>query len=131
MGPVAAVAPPAPASTHDAQPAEQQPREEATEGQPKRKLEPAEESTRKKGKGKGSKEKQKGLMTKTQFMESATPVPVVLPGGKEVYIPPKKFSTGSVGFWHGTKINLNVGGRDVTVQAQFNFAVIGSKKWAE
>mmetsp|Transcript_85004 Transcript_85004/g.259595 ORF Transcript_85004/g.259595 Transcript_85004/m.259595 type:complete len:205 (-) Transcript_85004:72-686(-) len=81
-------------------------------------------------KGPGTKEKQKSLMTKTTFKESAEPFAVQI-GNKKVKVDTKMFSTGSCGWWGASKVNMDVDGRDVLVQCQVSCTIIGSKEWSE
>mmetsp|Transcript_83251 Transcript_83251/g.211992 ORF Transcript_83251/g.211992 Transcript_83251/m.211992 type:complete len:220 (+) Transcript_83251:56-715(+) len=82
-----------------------------------------------KGKG-GTKEKQKNLMSRATFLEKAIGFQATL-GDKPMKLPPKVFSTGSCGFWGASKITMDLGGQEVTMQCQVSCTIIGSKEWPE
>jgi len=82
-----------------------------------------------KSKGPGTKEKQKKLMSRKKFLETAEAFKVKV-GEKIINVPPRVFSTNSCGFFTNSKISMKVGDQDVMVQCQINCTVIGSKEWA-
>mmetsp|Transcript_97446 Transcript_97446/g.254093 ORF Transcript_97446/g.254093 Transcript_97446/m.254093 type:complete len:323 (+) Transcript_97446:109-1077(+) len=44
---------------------------------------------------------------------------------------PQVFSTGSCGFWGASKITMDLGGQEVTMQCQVSCTITGSKEWPE
>lgn len=83
-----------------------------------------------KGEGKGAGLRQSSAMTRQAFMDTAQAFKVNI-GGKEVKVPPKKFSTGSCGFYQNTKVQLDVDGQSLVLQCQFSCQIIGSKQWED
>ena len=59
-------------------------------------------------------------------MANAKPVTVSI-NGKEYQAVPKEFSTGSLGWNINDKVNIDIGGKLVTVQVGMNLTVVGSK----
>lgn len=65
-------------------------------------------------------------VTRQEFLQHATPLPVSLNGtpmGAEV----KEFSTGSLGWYSSGKITVLLDGKPVTVQVGLTMTVVGSK----
>jgi hypothetical protein len=70
------------------------------------------------------------MSTKTEFMSAAQPFEIQI-GEQKVLVEPKKFSTGSVGFFSNAKLTMTVGGKLVKLQANVTLTAIGSKEWPE
>lgn len=64
--------------------------------------------------------------TKTQFLDKAEPLKVVI-NGQEILAEKKEFSTGSFGWNINSKITVVVDGKPVSVQVGMNMTVVGSK----
>jgi hypothetical protein len=65
-------------------------------------------------------------VSRSDFMANAKPVTVSI-NGKEYQAVPKEFSTGSLGWNINDKVNIDIGGKLVTVQVGMNLTVVGSK----
>ncbi len=65
-------------------------------------------------------------ISRADFTEHAKPVSVKI-GEKEYTAIPKEFSTGSLGWNINDKVNIEIGGKLVTVQIGMNLTVVGSK----
>jgi len=74
------------------------------------------------------KEMQKSLMTKDSFLKLADKLHVKM-GPLEFVMEPRKFNTGSVGWFYGSKVRLPVGDKEVHCQLTVNCAGLGSKEW--
>ena len=70
------------------------------------------------------------MSTKTEFMSEAQAFEIQI-GDQKLLMEPKKFSTGSVGFFSNGKVTMNVGGKLVKMQANVMLTAIGSKEWTE
>ena len=69
--------------------------------------------------------------TKTQFLQSAAPLPISI-NGTPLTAAPKQFSTGSVGYFVNGKVPVTLaGGQVITLQISGSFTVIGSKDWRD
>ncbi len=68
-------------------------------------------------------------LSKTEFMEKAKPVKLVI-NGIELSADPRDFSTGSFGWYYTGKVSVEVDGKQVQVQVGCNLAVVGSKEAA-
>lgn len=66
-------------------------------------------------------------LTKTQFIEKAEPLKIVV-NGQELVADKKEFSTGSFGWYQNGKVVVTVDGKPVTVQVGLNLTVVGSKE---
>jgi hypothetical protein len=66
-------------------------------------------------------------VTKTQFIEKAEPVKVVI-NGQELIADKREFSTGSFGWYYNGKINIIVDGKPLSIQVGLNLTVVGSKE---
>ena len=66
-------------------------------------------------------------VTKTQFIEKAEPVKVVI-NGQELIADKREFSTGSFGWYYNGKINVIVDGKPLSIQVGLNLTVVGSKE---
>jgi hypothetical protein len=66
-------------------------------------------------------------VTKTQFIEKAEPVKVVI-NGQELIADKREFSTGSFGWYFNGKINIMVDGKPLSIQVGLNLTVVGSKE---
>lgn len=79
----------------------------------------------------GAKARQMNAMTRSEFMKAATTHDLVF-AGQKIKLPPKMFSTGSVGFGASQKIKIDVGDCEgLQLQCSVNFIVVGSKEWKE
>ena len=65
-------------------------------------------------------------VTKTQFVEKATPLKVTI-NGQDMLAEVKEFSTGSFGWYMNAKTVVEIDGKAVSVQIGMNMAVVGSK----
>jgi hypothetical protein len=66
-------------------------------------------------------------LSKTQFIDKAEPVKVVV-NGQELIADKREFSTGSFGWYYNGKINILVDGKPLSVQVGLNLTVVGSKE---
>lgn len=66
-------------------------------------------------------------ISRSDFLANAKPVLVNI-NGKEYQAVPKEFSTGSLGWNINDKVNIDIGGKLVTVQVGMNLTVVGSKE---
>lgn len=69
----------------------------------------------------------KGTITRTQFVEKATPVTITI-DGKTYEAEVKEFSTGSLGWYFSGKVTIEVDGVRLQVQAGLNLTIVGSKE---
>ena len=65
-------------------------------------------------------------VTRTQFVEKAEPLKVVV-DGRELTAQVKEFSTGSFGWNVNEKVTITVDGKPLSVQIGMNLTVVGSK----
>ena len=65
-------------------------------------------------------------ISRSEFMAHAKPVQVSI-NGKEYQAVAKEFSTGSLGWNINDKVQIDIGGKLVTVQVGMNLTVVGSK----
>jgi len=65
-------------------------------------------------------------LSKTQFIEKAEPVKVVI-NGQELIADKREFSTGSFGWYYNGKTTVTVDGKPLSVQVGLNLTVVGSK----
>ena len=68
-------------------------------------------------------------VTKTQFLEKAEPVKIMI-GNSEIVADKREFSTGSFGWYYNGKTTVTVDGKAVSVQIGMNMTVVGSKEAA-
>ncbi len=66
-------------------------------------------------------------ISKTQFLEKAEAVKVVI-HGNEVVADKREFSTGSFGWYFNGKTTITVDGKPLSVQVGLNLTVVGSKE---
>jgi hypothetical protein len=66
-------------------------------------------------------------LSKTQFLEKAEPVKVVI-NGQEIIADKREFSTGSFGWYFNGKITVQVDGKPLSIQVGLNLTVVGSKE---
>lgn len=66
-------------------------------------------------------------ISKTQFLEKAEPVKVVI-GASELVADKREFSTGSFGWYYNGKTTIMVDGKPMSVQIGMNLTVVGSKE---
>ena len=66
-------------------------------------------------------------LSRSQFLEKAEAIKVVI-NGQELIADKREFSTGSFGWYHNGKININVDGKLLSVQVGLNLTVVGSKE---
>lgn len=85
-------------------------------------------SRSKKARKGGLKKAQSDLMTRTHFRENAQALVTNL-GPLQFTVTPREFSTGSCGWFYGSKHELPVGDDKVTCQLTINCTVLGSKFW--
>mmetsp|Transcript_12320 Transcript_12320/g.28241 ORF Transcript_12320/g.28241 Transcript_12320/m.28241 type:complete len:221 (-) Transcript_12320:33-695(-) len=78
----------------------------------------------------GSKSQQAEMMTVKDFMKRAKSFSVQI-GEKKITVEPRRFSTGSCGFYANGKAMMMLGDQPVALQCQINCAVIGSKTWKD
>jgi hypothetical protein len=65
-------------------------------------------------------------VSRKEFTEHAKAVEITL-NGQAMRVPVKEFSTGSLGWYLNNKINMELNGKDVTVQIGLNLTIVGSK----
>jgi len=68
-------------------------------------------------------------VSKTQFMEKAESVKIML-NGNEMLAERREFSTGSFGWYLNGKTTITVDGKPLNVQVGLNLTVVGSKEAA-
>jgi hypothetical protein len=66
-------------------------------------------------------------LSRTQFIDKAEPVKVVV-NGQELTADKREFSTGSFGWYYNGKITVQVDGKPLSVQVGLNLTVVGSKE---
>ena len=66
-------------------------------------------------------------LSKTQFIEKAEPVKLVI-NGQELVADKRDFSTGSFGWYYNGKVTVTVDGKPLSVQVGLNLTVVGSKE---
>ena len=66
-------------------------------------------------------------VTKTQFLEKAEPVKIMI-GTSEIVADKREFSTGSFGWYYNGKTTILVDGKPLAVQIGMNLTVVGSKE---
>ena len=66
-------------------------------------------------------------LSKTQFIEKAEPVKVVI-NGQELIADKREFSTGSFGWYYNGKTTITVDGKPLSIQVGLNLTVVGSKE---
>ena len=66
-------------------------------------------------------------LSKTQFIDKAEPVKIVI-NGQEIIADKREFSSGSFGWYYNGKINITVDGKPLSVQIGLNLTVVGSKE---
>jgi hypothetical protein len=66
-------------------------------------------------------------ISKTQFLEKAEPVKVML-ASSEIIADKREFSTGSFGWYYNGKTTIMVDGKPLAVQIGMNLTVVGSKE---
>ena len=66
-------------------------------------------------------------LTRTQFIESAEPVKLIV-NGQELIADKREFSTGSFGWYYNGKVTITVAGKPLSVQVGLNLTVVGSKE---
>jgi hypothetical protein len=70
------------------------------------------------------------VASKNEFMAGAQAFEIQV-GDQKLLVEPKKFSTGSVGYFANGKLTMNIGGQLVKMQANVTLTAIGSKEWPE
>lgn len=65
-------------------------------------------------------------ISKTQFIEKATPLKVNI-NGQDMLAEVKEFSTGSFGWYMNAKTVVEIDGKAVSVQIGMNMTIVGSK----
>ena len=66
-------------------------------------------------------------LSKTQFIDKAEPVKVVI-NGQEIIADKREFSTGSFGWYYNGKTTITVDGKPLSIQVGLNLTVVGSKE---
>jgi hypothetical protein len=66
-------------------------------------------------------------VTRTQFLEKAEPVKIVI-NGQELVADKREFSTGSFGWYYNGKVTIPVDGKSLSIQVGLNLTVVGSKE---
>jgi hypothetical protein len=66
-------------------------------------------------------------LSRTQFIDKAEPVKVVI-NGQELTADKREFSSGSFGWYYNGKITVQVDGKPLSVQVGLNLTVVGSKE---
>jgi hypothetical protein len=66
-------------------------------------------------------------LSRTQFIDKAEPVKVVI-NGQELVADKREFSTGSFGWYYNGKITIPVDGKPLSIQIGLNLTVVGSKE---
>jgi hypothetical protein len=66
-------------------------------------------------------------VSKTQFIDKAEPVKIVI-NGQEIIADKREFSTGSFGWYYNGKITIPVDGKPLSIQIGLNLTVVGSKE---
>jgi hypothetical protein len=66
-------------------------------------------------------------VTRSEFRGNAKPLTASI-AGQPVVVDVKEFSTGSMGWYAGSKITVDVAGKPVKVQVGITLTVIGSKE---
>jgi hypothetical protein len=67
-------------------------------------------------------------VTRSEFLENAKPLTVVINDMPPLMAEVKEFSTGSLGWYLNGKTTIEVGGKRVSVQIGMNLTVVGSKE---
>lgn len=78
---------------------------------------------------KAKKDSKKGRecnISRKEFNDGAQQV-VVEVGGQCLGADPREFSTGSIGWFHSGKVNIKIGDKVVTAQANLTLTVVNSK----
>jgi hypothetical protein len=65
-------------------------------------------------------------LTKTQFLEKAEPMKVII-NGQEMLAEVKEFATGSFGWYMNGKTVVQIDGKAASVQIGMNLIIVGSK----
>lgn len=78
----------------------------------------------------GMRKQQASIMTRDYFSEHAQPLVSNL-GPVAFTAEPRQFSTGSCGWFYGTKEELAIGDKKVMCQVTVNCTVLGSKTWKQ
>jgi hypothetical protein len=65
-------------------------------------------------------------VSEQEFLEHAKSLEVVI-NSERMDAPPRKFSTGSLGWYLSKKANVTINGKAVTVQIGLNMTIVGSK----
>jgi hypothetical protein len=66
-------------------------------------------------------------VTRTQFLEKAEPVKILI-NGQELVADKREFSTGSFGWYYNGKVTIPVDGKSLSIQVGLNLTVVGSKE---
>lgn len=82
-----------------------------------------------KGRALSMKKVQGSLMTKEFFTEKAQPLESKI-GPLSFTMAPREFSTGSCGWFYGSKHEFEIDGKPVVCQMTVNCTVLGSRTWA-
>ncbi|CDJ60709.1 hypothetical protein, conserved [Eimeria maxima] len=82
------------------------------------------------GPPKNLKKLQSTMMAKSTFLEKA-PVLASKIGDVQFEMKPRTFSSGSCGWFHGSKVAIKVGDQEIWCQLGVNCTVLGSKEWRD
>jgi hypothetical protein len=66
-------------------------------------------------------------ISRADFLAKAEPLQLQL-GTQTITADPREFSTGSFGYYVNTKCNVQVDGKNLTLQVGMNLIVVGSKE---
>lgn len=77
--------------------------------------------------GKEFTRKTKCPISLADFLETAKAMPIVI-GGQAYSAPPRKFASGSFGWYVNEKLFYSLGGQELKVQIGINLTIIGSKE---
>jgi hypothetical protein len=66
-------------------------------------------------------------ISRADFLAKAEPLQITV-GNQTVTADPREFSTGSFGYYVNTKTNVQIDGKNVTLQVGMNLIVVGSKE---
>lgn len=66
-------------------------------------------------------------ITRAEFREHAEPLTLVIDGNKQ-FATVKEYDSGTLGWWFGEKITIEINGEPVRVQCSINLMVVGSKQ---
>lgn len=80
---------------------------------------------------KNLKKAQAAIMTKSEFLKFAMVLETHIGPHLKFELKPRTFSSGSCGWYHGSKVEMPVGRQKIWCQLGINCTVLGSKEWEE